>query len=44
MISERAVPLIPRDAQEIGISGGEPALLGARLVKLFGADKARLLT
>lgn len=32
---ERAVPLISPDASEIGISGGEPALLGDRLVGLL---------
>lgn len=32
---ERAVPLISPDAAEIGISGGEPALLGDRLVRLL---------
>ena len=29
---ERAIPRIPPDAAEFGISGGEPALLGDRLV------------
>ncbi len=32
---ERAIPLIPPDAAEIGISGGEPALLGDRLLGLL---------
>jgi len=32
---ERAIPLISKDAREIGISGGEPALLGDRLVRLL---------
>ena len=32
---ERAVPLISPDAAEIGISGGEPALLGERLLGLL---------
>ncbi|HEY4118908.1 MAG TPA: His-Xaa-Ser system radical SAM maturase HxsC [Byssovorax sp.] len=32
---ERAVPLVSPDAAEIGISGGEPALLGERLVGLL---------
>ncbi|MEO7328376.1 MAG: His-Xaa-Ser system radical SAM maturase HxsC [Minicystis sp.] len=32
---ERAIPLISPDAVEIGISGGEPALLGGRLVTLL---------
>jgi His-Xaa-Ser system radical SAM maturase HxsC len=32
---ERAIPLISPDAAEIGISGGEPALLGSRLVRLL---------
>lgn len=32
---ERAIPLISPDAREIGITGGEPALLGERLVRLL---------
>lgn len=32
---ERAIPLISPDAAEIGISGGEPALLGDRLVRVL---------
>lgn len=32
---ERAIPLISPEAAEIGISGGEPALLGDRLVELL---------
>jgi His-Xaa-Ser system radical SAM maturase HxsC len=32
---DRAIPLISPDAVEIGISGGEPALLGGRLVRLL---------
>lgn len=32
---ERAIPLISPDAAEIGITGGEPALLGDRLVRLL---------
>ncbi|WP_437819560.1 His-Xaa-Ser system radical SAM maturase HxsC [Sorangium sp. So ce1078] len=32
---ERAIPLISPDATEIGITGGEPALLGERLVRLL---------
>jgi His-Xaa-Ser system radical SAM maturase HxsC len=32
---ERAIPLISSDACEIGITGGEPALLGERLVGLL---------
>jgi His-Xaa-Ser system radical SAM maturase HxsC len=32
---ERAIPLISPEATEIGISGGEPALLGERLVRLL---------
>lgn len=32
---ERAIPLIPRDAVEIGITGGEPTLLGDRFVGLL---------
>lgn len=31
---ERAIPLIASDAREIGITGGEPALLGPRLIRL----------
>ncbi|KYF68801.1 His-Xaa-Ser system radical SAM maturase HxsC [Sorangium cellulosum] len=32
---ERAIPLISPEATEIGITGGEPALLGERLVQLL---------
>lgn len=32
---EQAIPLISQDATEIGITGGEPALLGERLVRLL---------
>ncbi|MEZ4301593.1 MAG: His-Xaa-Ser system radical SAM maturase HxsC [Polyangiaceae bacterium] len=32
---ERAIVLIPKDAVELGITGGEPALLGARLVRIL---------
>jgi His-Xaa-Ser system radical SAM maturase HxsC len=39
---ERAIPLISRDAAEIGISGGEPALLGPRLVKLLSLMREHL--
>jgi His-Xaa-Ser system radical SAM maturase HxsC len=39
---ERAIPLISRDAAEIGISGGEPALLGPRLVELLRAMREHL--
>jgi His-Xaa-Ser system radical SAM maturase HxsC len=31
---KKAIPLISPDAKEIGLSGGEPALLGGRLVEL----------
>lgn len=39
---ERAIPLISQDAAEIGISGGEPALLGPRLVKLLCLTREHL--
>jgi His-Xaa-Ser system radical SAM maturase HxsC len=32
---ERVIPLVSPEATEIGISGGEPALLGPRLVRLL---------
>ncbi|MDC0740810.1 His-Xaa-Ser system radical SAM maturase HxsC [Polyangium mundeleinium] len=32
---ERAIPLISPEASEIGVTGGEPALLGERLVRLL---------
>lgn len=41
---ERAIPLIPTDAAEIGISGGEPALLGDRLVALLRLMRDHLPT
>jgi His-Xaa-Ser system radical SAM maturase HxsC len=39
---ERAIPLISKDAAEIGISGGEPALLGDRLVELLARMRDHL--
>jgi His-Xaa-Ser system radical SAM maturase HxsC len=39
---ERAIPLIPPDAAELGISGGEPALLGDRLVGLLRSMRDHL--
>ena len=34
-INARLIPLIPKDTQELGITGGEPTLLGDRLRDLF---------
>jgi His-Xaa-Ser system radical SAM maturase HxsC len=39
---EQAIPLISPDAAEIGITGGEPALLGERLVRLLDLLKRHL--
>lgn len=39
---EEAIPLVSSDAKEIGITGGEPALLGARLVSLLLALRDHL--
>jgi His-Xaa-Ser system radical SAM maturase HxsC len=36
---KEVIPLISPETEEIGISGGEPALLGARLVELIGMLK-----
>jgi len=38
------IPLISSDTQEIGITGGEPSLLGDRLVELVDLMKQRLPT
>lgn len=38
----RAIPLFDRDCREIGITGGEPTLLGDRLFELIAALKAYL--
>jgi His-Xaa-Ser system radical SAM maturase HxsC len=39
---KRMVPLIPPETREIGITGGEPALLGQKLVDLINMLKLRL--
>ncbi|RZJ91493.1 MAG: His-Xaa-Ser system radical SAM maturase HxsC [Chryseobacterium sp.] len=38
----RAIPLIPKDCQEIGITGGEPTLLGTRFLQLLNQLKDEL--
>lgn len=37
-----AIPLIPASAREVGLTGGEPTLLGDRLLQLLRALKANL--
>lgn len=41
-INAKLIPLIPKDTQELGITGGEPTLLGERLRELFVLLKEEL--
>lgn len=41
-INVKLIPLIPKDCQELGISGGEPTLMGDRFFKLLELIKIEL--
>jgi len=41
-IHEQLIPLIPKDCIELGITGGEPTLLGSRFFKLLELTKVHL--
>lgn len=41
-IHEQLIPLIPKDCIELGITGGEPTLLGSRFFKLLELIKVHL--
>ena len=35
-VNRRLVPLVPKETEVLGITGGEPTLLGGRLIRLIG--------
>ena len=41
-IYDRLIPLIPKDCMELGLTGGEPTLLGNRFFNLLGLIKEEL--
>jgi His-Xaa-Ser system radical SAM maturase HxsC len=41
-INKQVIDLIPAETEQLGITGGEPTLLGGRLIELFSQIKERL--